>query len=112
MAITTRTEKYRKYRASILKMSDLATTEVEIAEHTNEQTTYTQPDEGIHKSTTSIPLSEIIKATGEFGSQEEDTSMIDKYSNRRFIIKVIIACLSAIALIVIGVLIYIELGGR
>ena len=93
-------------------MSDLTTTEGKMVEHTIEQTVDSQPDEGIHKSTTNIPLSEIIKATGEFGSQEEDTSMIDKYSNRRFIIKVVIACLSAIALIVIGVLIYIEMGGR
>jgi hypothetical protein len=70
-------------------------------------------EDGIERTTTSLPLEEILRATKEMTGQTHiDEFDQERIQNRRFILKVVIVCAAAIVLILVGVLWYLNGGGR
>jgi hypothetical protein len=79
---------------------------------TNEPTPTIDHD-GIERTTTSLPLDEILRVTQEMSGQPAiDDIDQERIQNRRFILKVVIVCAVAVSLIVVGVLLYLYGGGR
>ncbi|HAK05254.1 MAG TPA: hypothetical protein DCM23_00920 [Firmicutes bacterium] len=102
MAQLTRTVKYRTYRAKIKQMVD-SHLPSGLEEAISAPQEANKPDvNGISRSTTSLNVSEIIRATQEIGGQPiVDMEMVEKKIKRRFILKVVLSCLAAVALLLI-----------
>jgi hypothetical protein len=73
----------------------------------------TVANDGIERTTTSLPLEEILRVTkGMSGQPNLDEADQERIQNRRFIWKVVFVCALAIVLILAGVLWYINGGSR
>ncbi len=115
MANTTRTDKYRKYRQSIARMNgkDAVLVQDEPVLSPAFEPIPPVANDGIERTTTSLPLEEILRVTkGMSGQTNLDEADQERIQNRRFIWKVVFVCAFAIVLILAGVLWYINGGSR
>ena len=97
----TRMEKYRKYRASILAMDDGKATP-RAPEPLLPPSSKEPSHSGISRSTTTLQVAEIIRDTQEIDGQPIiDYDKVEQAQKRRFILKVILVCLAAVAAIII-----------